>query len=59
MPDVLLSGHHEQVRRWRRKKALEKTVRNRPEILEMVRLSEEDRELLSEIQQERKQHESG
>ena len=59
VPEVLLSGHHEQVRRWRRKKALEKTVRNRPEILELVRLSEEDRQLLEEIHQERKQHESG
>ena len=58
VPEALLSGHHEQVRRWRRKKALEKTVRNRPEILELVNLSGEDRQLLSEIQQERKQHES-
>ena len=59
VPEALLSGHHEQVRRWRRKKALEKTVRNRPEILELVKLSGEDRQLLSEIQQEGNQHESG
>ncbi len=34
VPDVLMSGNHEDVRRWRRKKALEKTRRNRPDLLE-------------------------
>jgi len=53
-PEVLLSGHHEQVRRWRRKKALEKTVRNRPELLERVTLTTEDRVLLLEIHEESK-----
>ncbi len=53
VPEVLLSGHHEQVRRWRRKKALEKTVRNRPDILERAALSAEDRELLLEIHEEK------
>jgi tRNA (guanine37-N1)-methyltransferase len=48
VPEVLLSGHHEEVRRWRRRKALEKTRRNRPDLLERARLSEEDRALLSE-----------
>jgi len=33
VPEVLLSGNHEQVRRWRREKALEKTRRNRPDLL--------------------------
>jgi tRNA (guanine37-N1)-methyltransferase len=33
VPEVLLSGNHEQVRRWRQQKALEKTLRNRPELL--------------------------
>jgi len=51
---VLLSGHHQQVRRWRRKKALEKTVRNRPELLERVTLTTEDRVLLLEINEESK-----
>jgi tRNA (guanine37-N1)-methyltransferase len=53
-PEVLLSGHHQQVRRWRRKKALEKTVRNRPELLERVTLTTEDRVLLLEINEESK-----
>jgi tRNA (guanine37-N1)-methyltransferase len=33
VPETLMSGNHEEIRRWRRKKALEKTLRNRPELL--------------------------
>ncbi|MFZ0981276.1 MAG: tRNA (guanosine(37)-N1)-methyltransferase TrmD [Candidatus Acidiferrales bacterium] len=33
VPDVLMSGNHEEIRRWRRKQALAKTLRNRPELL--------------------------
>lgn len=54
VPEVLLSGHHEQVRRWRRKMALEKTLRNRPDLLERTALSQEDRELLATLIEERK-----
>ena len=55
-PEILLSGHHEQVRRWRRKKALEKTLLYRPELL--ARYLEQhqdraDRDLLAEIIKER------
>ena len=45
-PDVLLSGHHEEIRQWRRRAALKKTFRNRPELLESVDLSEEERKWL-------------
>ena len=55
VPEILLSGHHEQVRRWRRKQALEKTVRNRPDLLARAALSAEDRGLLLEIVGERGQ----
>jgi tRNA (guanine37-N1)-methyltransferase len=48
-PEVLIGGNHEQIRKWRRRKALEKTLRNRPELLERQKLSEEDRKLLAEI----------
>ena len=34
VPEVLLSGHHEEIEKWRREKALEKTKRNRPDLLE-------------------------
>jgi tRNA (guanine37-N1)-methyltransferase len=49
-PEVLIGGNHEQIRKWRRRKALEKTLRNRPELLERQKLSEEDRKLLAEIE---------
>ena len=48
-PEILLSGNHEEIRRWRRRAALEKTARNRPELLEQGVLNEEDRKLLEEI----------
>jgi tRNA (guanine37-N1)-methyltransferase len=51
VPDVLLSGNHEEVRRWRRRKALEKTWRKRPELLADLTLGEEDRRLLEDLKQ--------
>jgi len=49
VPEVLVNGNHEDIRRWRRKTALTKTLRNRPDLLERVALTDEDRELLNEI----------
>jgi tRNA (guanine37-N1)-methyltransferase len=49
VPDPLLSGDHEAIRRWRRRTALEKTLRNRPELMERAELSEEDRKIVEEI----------
>jgi tRNA (guanine37-N1)-methyltransferase len=49
VPEMLVSGDHEQIRLWRRRAALEKTFRNRPDLLDQVALSDEDRELLAEI----------
>jgi tRNA (guanine37-N1)-methyltransferase len=46
VPEPLASGDHEAIRRWRREQALEKTLRNRPELLEQAALSDEDREIL-------------
>jgi tRNA (guanine37-N1)-methyltransferase len=48
VPEVLASGNHEQIRRWRRSSALQKTLRNRPDLLENVALSAEDSELLAQ-----------
>jgi tRNA (guanine37-N1)-methyltransferase len=47
VPEELMSGNHEQIRRWRRQRALEKTLRNRPDLLERAVLSEEDSRLLA------------
>jgi tRNA (guanine37-N1)-methyltransferase len=48
VPEILISGNHEQIRRWHRRMALEKTLRNRPDLLDKDALSEEDRRLLHE-----------
>ncbi len=53
VPAVLLSGNHEEIRRWRRRAALEKTLKHRPELLKTDSLSEEDRGILRELSQGR------
>ncbi len=52
VPEVLVSGHHEAVRRWRRREALRNTSLKRPDLLRDRELSAEDRELLNEISRE-------
>jgi len=54
VPAVLFSGDHQKIARWRLKKALEKTLVRRPDLLESRRLSSEEEELLEEIKRERK-----
>jgi tRNA (guanine37-N1)-methyltransferase len=49
VPEVLISGHHERIRLWRRRAALERTLERRPDLLERARLSAEDEEMLREI----------
>jgi tRNA (guanine37-N1)-methyltransferase len=53
VPEVLMSGNHEEIRRWRRQRALEKTFRNRPDLLEGAVLSEEDNRFLAAISQKK------
>jgi len=52
VPPVLLSGHHEEIRRWRRKEALRRTLLRRPDLLARAELTAEDRALLREIKGE-------
>ncbi len=49
VPEVLLSGHHEAIRRWRRKEQLRRTRERRPDLLRQAALSEEDRRLLEDV----------
>ncbi|MGB6989125.1 MAG: tRNA (guanosine(37)-N1)-methyltransferase TrmD, partial [Candidatus Sulfotelmatobacter sp.] len=49
VPEELMSGNHEEIRKWRRQRALEKTWRNRPDLLEGAMLSEEDEKFLARI----------
>ena len=52
VPETLLSGDHEEIRRWRRREALKKTLENRADLLEKFELSSEDRKILREMDQE-------
>jgi tRNA (guanine37-N1)-methyltransferase len=49
IPEALAGGNHETVRRWRRRMALKKTLENRPDLLERIEISEEDREILAQL----------
>ncbi|MGB9104976.1 MAG: tRNA (guanosine(37)-N1)-methyltransferase TrmD, partial [Terriglobales bacterium] len=56
VPEPLASGDHEAIRRWRRKQALEKTLRNRPDLLDRADLSKEDREILKGLKAQGARH---
>ena len=49
VPEVLSSGNHEQIRKWRREQALRKTLRNRPDLLRDAVLSADDRTFLRRL----------
>jgi tRNA (guanine37-N1)-methyltransferase len=49
VPEFLINGNHEEIRRWRRRRALEKTFRNRPDLLNDAELSSEDRAIVQEL----------
>lgn len=49
VPQVLLSGNHEEIRLWRRREALKKTLEVRPDLIERAELSDRDKEMLSEL----------
>ncbi len=48
VPEVLLSGHHANIAKWRREKAIEETAKRRPDMLKNATLSDKERELLGE-----------
>jgi tRNA (guanine37-N1)-methyltransferase len=54
VPEVLLSGHHENIRRWRLKQALGRTWLRRPDLIAVKNLNAEERKLLEEFQQEQR-----
>jgi tRNA (guanine37-N1)-methyltransferase len=54
VPQVLFSGDHAKIGRWRMKKAMEKTLARRPDLLDRI-LSPEEQEILEEIRKERKE----
>jgi tRNA (guanine37-N1)-methyltransferase len=57
VPEVLVSGHHARISRWRKREALRRTLRERPELLAAAQLDDEERELLGELRDEGANHE--
>ena len=49
VPEVLISGNHQNIDRWRRNKSLEETLKKRPELLEKANLTEEDKKFLRDL----------
>jgi tRNA (guanine37-N1)-methyltransferase len=49
VPEVLFSGNHEAIKRWRRRTALEKTLRNRPDLLDGAELNEDDEKFMAQL----------
>ena len=49
VPDVLLSGNHAEIRRWRKRAALVRTLERRPDLLTDASLDEEEQEILKEL----------
>lgn len=52
VPEILLSGHHENIRKWRKEQALRATLAKRPDLLDSADLDEESREILRRIENE-------
>lgn len=52
VPSVLLSGNHEEIRKWRRKQAIRKTIFKRPDLMAVFEPKEEDRRLMKEIMED-------
>lgn len=53
VPDILLSGHHANIELWRREQALKRTLERRPDLLDKVELTDQDRQFLKRLQNER------
>jgi tRNA (guanine37-N1)-methyltransferase len=52
VPEVLLSGHHENIRKWRKKESLRRTLLRRPDLLEHYEFNKEELKLLEEVKAE-------
>ena len=52
VPDVLISGHHENIRKWRRERSLENTFKKRPEMLENIELTKNEKDYIKKLKKE-------
>jgi len=55
VPEVLVSGNHKEIWLWRRKEALKKTLKVRPDLIKKMQLTEEDKKILSELGKEKEE----
>ncbi|WP_160038411.1 MULTISPECIES: tRNA (guanosine(37)-N1)-methyltransferase TrmD [Paenibacillus] len=55
VPDILLSGHHANIELWRREQALKRTLERRPDLLEKIELTDQDRKVLKRLRQEKQE----
>ena len=53
VPEVLVSGHHGEIRRWRKRQALRRTLERRPDLLQTAELDDEEREILRALMDEK------
>ncbi len=49
VPEILLTGHHENIDKWRREQSLKITLKKRPDLLEKIKLSDEDKKILEKL----------
>jgi len=56
VPGVLISGNHQKIKEWRKKKKLENTFKKRPDLLKTAKLSREEEEMLEQIKRARTEH---
>ena len=52
VPDVLLSGHHENINKWRRQESLKNTLKKRPELLDDIELTEKEKIYIKNLNEE-------
>ena len=55
VPEVLTSGHHANIQKWQREKAIERTLERRPELLENAELSKKEKEFLNSLKDKSKE----
>ena len=52
VPEILMSGHHANIEKWRREQSVIRTAKNRPDLLEKAELTEKEKKLAKEIQRD-------
>ncbi|PKK97077.1 MAG: tRNA (guanosine(37)-N1)-methyltransferase TrmD [Tenericutes bacterium HGW-Tenericutes-3] len=55
VPEILLSGHHQKIADWRKKKQIEKTYLKRPDLIRKIKMTEKEKEILLQVKKEKKE----